>query len=452
MFPRSCGSTPGKHGTFKDVIQKLPYVAEMGFNVLYLPPIHPIGTQFRKGKNNSVLPEAGAVGSPWAIGNKDGGHCAIHSELGALKDFHDLVRDAGKQGISIALDIAYQCSPDHPYVKEHPEWFRKRPDGTIQYAENPPKKYQDIYPLDFETANWRELWDELKNVVDFWIRQGVRLFRVDNPHTKDLSFWEWMITLVKKEHPDVLFLSEAFTRPKLMYRLAKIGFSQSYNYFPWRNTKSELTQFFTEITKTEVKEYFRANLWPNTPDILTEYLQTGGANAFRVRFMLAATLGASYGIYGPAFELCVNKPFAEKSEEYIDSEKYEIKKWDTNSPVSLRPLITKINRIRNAHPALQQDHNLKFFPVDNASLMCYAKSGEQPSETLLMVVNLDPRWPQSGWIEFPPEKLGFPEKAAFEVQDLLDGAVYSWHGSKHFVKLDPAKAPGHIFKIKKRQL
>ena len=278
----------------------------------------------------------------------------------------------------------------------------------------------------------------------------MRLFRVDNPHTKDLSFWEWMITAVKKEHPDALFLSEAFTRPKLMYRLAKIGFSQSYNYFPWRNAKWELTQFFTEITKTEVKEYFRANLWPNTPDILTEYLQTGGANAFRVRFLLAATLGASYGIYGPAFELCVNKPLAEKSEEYMDSEKYEIKSWDTDSPASLKALIAKVNRIRNANPALQQDPNLKFFPVDNSSLMCYAKVGEHFSETVLVVVNLDPRWPQSGWVELPPEKLGIPDKGAFEVHDLLDGAVYSWHGSRHFVKLDPAKAPGHIFKIRKR--
>jgi starch synthase (maltosyl-transferring) len=449
LFPRSWSATPGKHGTFKDVIANLPYVAEMGFNVLYLPPIHPIGAQFRKGSNNSVKAEKGAVGSPWAIGNKDGGHKAIHPELGTLEDFKELVDQAGKLGISLALDIAFQCSPDHPYVKEHPEWFRKRPDGTIQYAENPPKKYQDIYPTNFETETWQELWDELKSVVVYWIEQGVRIFRVDNPHTKDLSFWEWMIGGIKKDYPDVIFLAEAFTRPKVMYRLAKLGFSQSYTYFAWRNLKWELTEYFTELNKTEVKEFFRPNLWPNTPDILTEYLQNGGPNAFKIRYILAATLGANYGIYGPAFELCVNKPFAPKSEEYLDAEKYEIKSWNINSPDSLRPLITKVNRIRNRTVALQNDHNLEFFQVDNDSLLCYGKYSDDLSEIIIVVINLDHQWEQSGWFELPLQKFGLSEGKPCQVLDLMDGNRYTWNGPRNFIKLDPSRSPAHIFKILK---
>ena len=451
LFPRSTSTIPGKHGTFKDVIARLPYISEMGFSVLYLPPIHPIGTKFRKGKNNATTAEKGAVGSPWAIGGKEGGHYSIHPQLGSLEDFKELIAKAGELGISIALDIAYQCSPDHPYVKEHPEWFRKRPDNTIQYAENPPKKYQDIYPVDFETENWQELWAELKHVIDYWIEQGVKIFRIDNPHTKDLSFWEWMLTEIKKDNPDVIFLAEAFTRPKLLYRLAKLGFSQSYNYFPWRNDKWELTQFITEITQTEVKEFFRANLWTNTPDILTEYLQTGGVNAFRVRFVLAATLGANYGVYGPAFELCVNKPVAPKSEEYLDSEKYEVKHWELASPDSLAPMITRVNQIRNTNVVLQYDYNLEFMPVDNDSLICYAKYSDDYSEILVMVVNLDTRWPQSGWIELPLEKFGISDKRPFQVHDLLGGERYLWNGRRNFVKLDPSKTCGHIFKIRRYQ-
>lgn len=451
LFPRSTSTVPGKHGTFKDVIARLPYISEMGFNVLYLPPIHPIGIKFRKGKNNSTVAEKGAVGSPWAIGGKEGGHYAINPQLGTLEDFKELIAKAGELGISIALDIAYQCSPDHPYVKEHPEWFRKRPDNTIQYAENPPKKYQDIYPIDFETENWQELWDELKNIIDYWIKQGVKIFRVDNPHTKDLSFWEWMLTGIKKDNPDVIFLAEAFTRPKLLYRLAKLGFSQSYNYFPWRNNKWELTQFITEITQTEVKEFFRANLWTNTPDILTEYLQLGGVNAFKVRFLLAATLGANYGIYGPAFELCVNKPVAPKSEEYLDSEKYEIKHWELADPDSLKPLITKVNHIRNTNAALQYDYNLEFLKVDNDSLICYAKYSDDYSEILLTIVNIDTKWAQSGWIEIPLEKFGISDKKPFQVHDLLGGERYLWNGPRNFVKLDPSKTCAHIFKIRRFQ-
>jgi starch synthase (maltosyl-transferring) len=449
LFPRSWGAVPGRHGTLKDVIAKLPYVADMGFNVLYLPPVHPVGAQFRKGKNNSVKPEKGAVGSPWAIGNKEGGHKAVHPELGTLEDFRALVEQAGRQGISVALDIAFQCSPDHPYVAEHSEWFRKRPDGSIRYAENPPKKYQDIYPLDFETETWQALWDELRSVIEFWIAQGVKIFRVDNPHTKDLSFWEWMINGIKKDHPDVIFLAEAFTRPKLMYRLAKLGFSQSYTYFTWRNVKWELTQYFTELNKTEVKEFFRPNLWPNTPDILTEFLQTGGPNAFKIRYILAATLGANYGIYGPAFELCVNAPLAPKSEEYLDSEKYEIKKWNLDAPQSLRPLIKKVNEIRNRTVSLQYDHNLEFFHVDNESMICYGKFNDDLSEIVVVVVSLDPNWEQSGWIELPLEKFGIAEGKQYQVLDMLDGTRYTWAGRRNFIKLEPAKACAHIFKVLK---
>jgi starch synthase (maltosyl-transferring) len=449
LFPRSCSPVPGQHGTFKDVIARLPYVAEMGFNVLYLPPIHPIGVQFRKGKNNSVKAERNSPGSPWAIGSVEGGHYSIHPALGTLHDFHTLVSHARKLGLAVALDLAYQCSADHPYVKDHPEWFRRRPDNTIQYAENPPKKYQDIYPLDFETENWQALWDELRNIVSFWIQQGVHIFRVDNPHTKDLSFWEWMIADIKREHPEVVFLAEAFTRPKLMYRLAKLGFSLSYNYFAWRNTKWELEHYFTEINKTEIKEFFRPSLWPNTPDILTEYLQLGGHNAFKVRLLLAATLGASYGIYGPAFELGVNQPLAAKSEEYLDSEKYEIKHWDLENPGSLKPLITRVNQIRQAHPVLQQDHLLEFYHVDNEFILAYGKHSADYSEIILVIVNLDPRWAQSGWIELPLQKFGISATQPFQVHDLLAGTRYLWNSSRNFIKLDPAVTCAHIFKVEK---
>lgn len=447
LFPRSYSATPGKHGTLTDVIAHLPYVKKMGFTVVYLPPIHPIGIQFRKGKNNSVMCAHDDVGSPWAIGSAQGGHCAIHPQLGTLKDFRMLVQAVKKHGLSLALDLAYQCSPDHPYVKGHPQWFRKRPDNTIQYAENPPKKYQDIYPIDFETPDWMNLWNELRAVVLFWIKNGIRIFRVDNPHTKDFSFWEWMINSIKKQYPDVIFLAEAFTRPKLLHRLAKLGFSQSYNYFAWRNTKEELTQYFTELTKTEAAQFLRPMLWPNTPDILTEYLQLGGIPAFKIRLILASTLGASYGIYGPAFELCENTPAAEHSEEYLNSEKYEIKAWNLHAPHTLQPLITAINRIRKEHTALQQDHNLEFFPIQNDFLICYGKYSGAHAELILVVVNLDPRWEQSGWLELPLQKLGIPDAQTFQVHDLLDNTTYAWSGPKNFIKLNPAATPAHIFKI-----
>ncbi len=354
LFPRSWSTTPGKHGTLRDVTSRMGYVAEMGFDVLYLPPISPIGKSFRKGKNNSVQAAPGDEGSPWAIGSADGGHAAIHPALGTLADFKALVDRAAKLNMEIALDIAFQCSPDHPWVTEHPEFFKKRPDGSIQYAENPPKKYQDIYPLDFESSNWQGLWDALKGVFSFWMNQGVRIFRVDNPHTKAFPFWEWVIPELKTQDPNVLFLAEAFTRPRVMERLAKLGFSQSYTYFTWRDTKEELTRYLLELTTTPVREYFRPNFWPNTPDILPAHLQTGGLPAFRSRLVLAATMAANYGIYGAAFELGENTPTKPGSEEYLNSEKYEIKSWDLTNPASLKPFITRLNQHPAAKPGTQK--------------------------------------------------------------------------------------------------
>ena len=450
LFPRSFAGTPGAHGTLRDCTERLPYVAGMGFDVLYLPPIHPIGYSFRKGKNNTLEASADDVGSPWAIGAKEGGHKAIHPQLGSLADFKRLVAEAKKFDIEIALDIAFQCTPDHPYVTEHPEWFRKRPDGSIQYAENPPKKYQDIYPLDFECENWEELWKELKSVILFWCEQGVRIFRADNPHTKAFPFWEWVIGEVKRDYPDALFLAEAFTRTKVMYRLAKLGFSQSYTYFTWRNTKPELTQYFTELTQTEVSDFFRANLWPNTPDILTEYLQFGGRPAFMTRLVLAAMLGANYGIYGPAFELCENVAREPGSEEYLDSEKYEIKHWDLEKPGSLRELIARVNRIRRENRALQSDRNLRFYSVDNPEILCFGKSTDDLSNVIVVAVNLDPHHTQSGWVELPSEELGLNPQQTFQMHDLLTNARYLWQGKRNYVQLDPDSVPAQIFRVRPR--
>jgi len=451
LFPRSCAAEPGRHGTFRDCEKWLPYVAEMGFDVFYLPPIHPIGQAFRKGKNNEPTATPGDVGSPWAIGSAEGGHTGIHPELGTLADFRNLVERAAKAGLEVALDIAFQCSPDHPWVREHPEWFRRRPDGTIQYAENPPKKYQDIYPLDFETHDWAELWKALRDVFLFWIEQDVRIFRVDNPHTKAFAFWEWAIHEIKARHPDVLFLSEAFTRPKVMYRLAKLGFSQSYTYFSWRNTKEELTEYFTELAGTEVKEFFRPNLWPNTPDILPEFLQVGGRPGFAIRLVLAATLGASYGVYGPAFELGENVPRSTGSEEYLNSEKYELKRWDVDSPASLRALMTTLNRARRRHAALQRDHTLQFHPTDNPLLLCYSKTdGEPDGDAVIVVVNLDPVHTQHGHVELALADLGIRPDRPFEVEDLLGGGKFLWQGPRNFVELAPDRLPAHVLQLHRR--
>jgi starch synthase (maltosyl-transferring) len=370
--------------------------------------------------------------------------------LGTLDDFKSLIAKARTLGIEIALDVAFQCSPDHPYVTKHPEWFRRRPDGSVQFAENPPKKYEDIYPLDFTSEHWRELWQELLSVVRFWIDQGVRIFRVDNPHTKPLPFWQWLIEEVKKKDPDVIFLSEAFTRPKVMYRLAKLGFSQSYTYFTWRNTKPELTQYFTELTRTEVREYFRPNLWPNTPDILNEYLQFGGKPAFIVRLVLAATLGASYGIYGPAFELLEDRPREPGSEEYLDSEKYEIRNWDRSSPDSLKELISRLNRIREENAALQSDHSLRFHEVDNEQIICYTKQTDDLRNMIAVVVNLDPHHVQSGWLKMPITALNLEPGESYQAHDLLTGGRFLWHGERNYVELDPQTSPAHILRIRRR--
>ena len=450
IFPRSCAPEPGRHGSFRDCERCLPHIAAMGFDTLYLPPIHPIGRSQRKGKNNTGAAEAGDSGSPWAIGAAEGGHKAIHPELGSVDDFRRLVSKANEYGIEIALDIAFQCSPDHPYVTQHPEWFRHRPDGSIQYAENPPKKYQDIYPLDFTTEAWRELWRELKSVVDFWIDQGVRIFRVDNPHTKPLPFWQWLITEVKKNHADTIFLAEAFTRPKVMYRLAKLGFSQSYSYFAWRNTKPELTEYFRELTETEVREYFRPNLWPNTPDILTEYLQFGGRPAFMARLVLAATLGANYGIYGPAFELCDNQAREPGSEEYLDSEKYQIKDWPVDRADSLKEFIARVNRIRRENRALQNDSSLRFHDTDNEQIICYSKQSADRANVVVVVVNLDPHHVQSGWLTLDLKALGFEVQPSYQAHDLLTGARFLWQAGKNYVELDPRSAPAHVFRLRWR--
>jgi starch synthase (maltosyl-transferring) len=450
FFPRSTAEKPGAHGTFADCEKRLEYAAAMGFNVVYLPPIHPIGRTFRKGRNNSPEAQDGDHGSPWAIGAKEGGHKSILSELGTVDDFKRFVARAKQLDLSVALDIAFQVAPDHPYVRDHESWFRKRPDGTIQYAENPPKKYQDIYPFDFESEDWPGMWEELKSVFLYWIGLGITIFRVDNPHTKAFPFWEWVIAEIKRDHPEVFFLAEAFTRPKIMYRLAKLGFGQSYTYFPWRNGKQELTAYLTELTQTPVREFFRPNQWPNTPDILTEFLQMDGRPAFAIRLLLAATLGANYGIYGPAFELLENKPVRHGSEEYLDSEKYEVRHWDLERPDSLRPLLTRVNEIRNTNPALQNDWSLRFHFCENDQLICYTKESDDRSNLLLTVVNLDPHHAQSGLVTLPLEELAIPEDRSFEAEDLLSGERYLWQGSRNYVELNPALRSGHILKIHRR--
>ena len=448
MFPRSCGLA-GQHGTFKDCETLLPRIAEMGFDVLYLPPIHPIGSSHRKGRNNVAGATADEPGSPWAIGSAEGGHKSVHPELGNIEDFRKLVERARSLGILVALDIAFQCSPDHPYVREHPEWFRKRPDGSIQYAENPPKKYQDIFPLNFECADWQALWAELKNVFEFWIDHGVRIFRVDNPHTKTFGFWEWCLNDLKRRCPELIFLSEAFTRPKVMYYLAKLGFTQSYNYFPWRNTKWEITQYFKELAESGVREYFRPNLWPNTPDILTQNLQFGGRPAFVSRLILAATLGASYGIYGPPYELCENVAVQPGSEEYLDSEKYQIRLWDRDRPGNLNDLIKKVNKIRRENPALQTDQFLRFHELDNDNLIAYSKETEGRENVIITIVNLDPHHVQRGWVRLDLERWGLDPRESYQLHDLLTEARYFWAGSRNYVELNPQFVPAHIFALRR---
>ena len=447
MFPRSAGAA-GRHGTFRDCEERLPYIADMGFDVLYLPPIHPIGRTGRKGRNNTLEATPEDVGSPWAIGADEGGHKAVHPELGTIDDFRRLLARARAHGLEIALDMAFQCSPDHPWVKEHPEWFRARPDGSIQYAENPPKKYQDIFPLDFESEAWAALWEELRSVFEFWLNEGVRIFRVDNPHTKPFAFWEWVIDAIKLRYPEAILLSEAFTRPKVMHRLAKLGFTQSYTYFTWRNSKHELTEYGTELTQGDGREYFRPNLWPNTPDILHATLQQGGRPAFAARVLLAGTLAASYGIYGPAFELHEKVAREPGSEEYLDSEKYQLRHWNLERDDSLRGLIARLNAARKNNPALQSDWSLKFLAMDNDQLIAYRKATPDLSNVVVAVVNLDPRYVQSGWLDLDIEALGIEPGAAYDMQDLISNERYSWSGRRNFIRLGPGA--GHVLRLARR--
>jgi len=446
MFPRSAGTDPSRSATFAEAAGMLPYVASMGFDVLYLPPIHPIGRTFRKGRNNSLTSEPHEPGSPWAIGSEAGGHTAIEPGLGTIDDFDAFVAAAAAQGLEIALDIAFQTSPDHPYVSEHPEWFRRRPDGTIKYAENPPKKYQDIYPLNFESDDWQSLWRELKRIFEFWIGHGVKIFRVDNPHTKPFRFWEWALGDLRHHHPDVILLSEAFTRPKVMRYLAKAGFSQSYTYFTWRNSRDELVEYFTELTRPPVSEDLRPNLFANTPDILHAYLQRGGRPAFQVRLVLAATLGASYGIYS-GFELAENVPAHSNSEEYLDSEKYQIRIRDYRRPDSLAELIGQINSIRRTHPALQYDSGLAFHRTDNGDLLAYSKRSPDGRDLIFVVVNMDPVNMQHGFVQLPLVDWGITPHATVEVADLLSGERYFWRGEWNYVRLDPQDRVAHVLHV-----
>lgn len=446
LFPRSAGRNKGKHGTFQDVIAQLDDLATLGFHVIYLPPIHPIGLKFRKGPNNSLIAGPEDPGSPWAIGNETGGHKAIHQELGTLADFQQLVRESAARGMEIAIDIAFQCAPDHPWLKEHPEWFKTRPDGSIRYAENPPKKYQDIHPLNFECDDWQGLWNALRDIFLYWLGQGVRVFRVDNPHTKPFAFWEWCLEEVRKVDSGVIFLSEAFTRPKLKKRLAKAGFTQSYTYFTWRNTKSEITEYFTELTQSECREYLRPNLFANTPDILHAFLQDGGPVAFRIRLILAATLGATYGIYGPPFENCNGTPAKPGSEEYLDSEKYEIRHWDLHQPGNLRPLVRLINEIRTANVALQRNDSLKFHPIDNGNLIAYSKITEDRKNRILVIVNLNPYHTETGMLDLKNDYFDISPERDFFVRDLLSGDVYRWNGSRQYIEISPQRT-AHLFVI-----
>jgi len=450
LFPRSASPEPGRHGTFADVQKLLPGIAQMGFDVLYFPPIHPIGRQQRKGKNNALTAEADDVGSPWAIGAIEGGHKDILPALGTHEDFRRLVQAARSHGMEIALDIAFQCAPDHPWVEQHPLWFKWRPDGTVQYAENPPKKYQDIYPFNFESEDWEAMWTELKGVFDHWIAQGVAVFRVDNPHTKAFPFWEWAITEIKRTHPEVIFLAEAFTRPKVMHRLAKLGYSQSYTYFTWRNAKEDLVEYFTELSTPPGVDYFRPNVWPNTPDILHEQLQGGSDAMFRLRLVLAATLSASYGIYGPAYELKEHLPRSPGSEEYLDSEKYQLRHWDRGRPDSLAAFIAHVNGIRREHAALQRNDTLHFLPIDNDQLIAYMKKSSDGRDVVVTVVNLDPWNAQVGWLQLDPALIDVPHDQWFQMHDLLGGARFMWRGGHHYIRLDPGEAPAHVMHVRRR--
>jgi starch synthase (maltosyl-transferring) len=447
FFPRSAEGKAGSGSTFRDCLGRVDDAKAMGFDVIYFPPIHPIGITARKGANNSLTCKPGEPGVPYAIGGPAGGHCEVEPELGTMADFEWLLGEIRARGMEVALDFALNCSPDHPYVKDHPEWFFHRPDGTIKYAENPPKKYEDVYPLDYHNAGWNALWEELRDVLLFWAENGVRIFRVDNPHTKPVAFWEWAIAEVQAKFPDVIFLSEAFTRPKMMRVLAKVGFTQSYTYFTWRNSPAEIEEYFTELTRTPMREYFRPNLFPNTPDILPVYLQEGGRPAFMIRAVLATTLSGVYGIYS-GFELCENAALPGR-EEYLDSEKYQYKQRDWNAPGNIKPLITRLNAIRRENAALQQTNNLAFFRADNPALLCYRKWSQDGSNQILVIVTTDFRNGQGGWIDVPTGDLGLSPDSPYQVEDLLTGEVFSWRGVRNFVSFDPSRRIAHILRVRK---
>jgi starch synthase (maltosyl-transferring) len=444
FFPRSASSVAGKHGTFKDCEVLLPRIAEMGFDVLYFPPIHPIGDTFRKGKNNTVNALPGNDGVPYAIGSKDGGHKAILKDLGTLDDFKHLIKEAALHGLEIAMDFAIQCSPDHPYVKAHPKWFKWRPDGTVQYAENPPKKYQDILPINFENDDWQNLWKELKSILDYWCEQGIRIFRVDNPHTKSFNFWEWCIAEVQKKYPGTIFLSEAFTKPKVMKQLAKLGYTQSYTYFVWRSTKHEITEYVNELTQTDMKDYFRPNFWPNTHDINPYYLQSGDENSFITRYFMAATLSSNYGIFGPVYELMYHDPYPGK-EEYLNSEKYEVCYWDWSKKNRLIEVITKVNAARKVNPALQTTYNITFCNIDNGQMLAYYK--RTGDNHILCIVKLDPYNKQFGHVQVPLHELGIAHGQDFRVYDIITGNSYTWNQEWNYVQLEPWDIPVHLFRI-----
>jgi starch synthase (maltosyl-transferring) len=446
LFPRSASLDKGRHGTFKDCVRLLPRISTMGFDVLYMPPIHPIGKVNRKGKNNNVRSKPGEPGSPWAIGSDEGGHKSIHHELGTLDDFRALVEQARKAGIDVAMDIAFQCAPDHPYVKEHPDWFKQRPDGSIQYAENPPKRYQDIYPFNFECDDWKGLWEELKSVFEYWIAQGVKIFRVDNPHTKPFRFWEWVIAEINRAHPDIIFLSEAFTRPKVMASLAKGGFTQSYTYFTWRVSKQEIIDYVNELVYGPSRNYFRPNFWPNTPDILPYHLQHQGENSFIIRYALAATLSASYGMYGPSYEFFENAP-VESKEEYLNSEKYEVRHYDWKKTNRMTDIISMVNRFRRGNKALQTTWNTMFLPLENPNLIAYLKATDDFKNIILAVVNLDPHAGQAGYVRVPREFLKLGDSINLKLKDLMTDEQYTWTQEWNYVYLDPHKMPFHLFLV-----
>ena len=447
FFPRSAEGRRDRGTTFRDCLPRVDDAKKMGFDVIYFPPIHPIGHTNRKGRNNSVTCEPGDPGVPWAIGSEAGGHKAVEPSLGTLEDFDWLQKEVRKRGMEIALDFAINCSPDHPYVKDHPDWFYKRPDGTIKYAENPPKKYEDIYPLNFRCENWRDLWAEMKSIVLFWAEHGVRIFRVDNPHTKPVAFWEYLITGVRQKYPDTIFLSEAFTRPKMMKALAKAGFNQSYTYFTWRNSKRELIEYFVELTQTEMSEYFRPNLWPNTPDILPFVLQDGGRPGFMIRVALAATLSPLYGIYS-GYELCETEALPGR-EEYLDSEKYQYKERVWNAPGNIKDWIARLNKIRKENRALQLYTNLRFHDAENDAILFYSKITAARDNIILVVVNLDPHRKQNSFVYVPIENFGQMDSDVYQVQDLLSGATYTWRGRRNYVELDPDIQPVHIFLVRR---